>query len=73
MRRVWCAVAIALVAAACSKSTAQPTPRPTGQRGTLLNPIERTRGTVDNLNNQTSQNEQRFGGEYQQGENPAGP
>jgi hypothetical protein len=70
VRRLLCIAAIALAASACGGSTAQPTPRPTGQRGTLLNPIDRARNSVNQQNQQTSQNEQRFGGEYEQGNPP---
>jgi len=74
MRRLTAAalVAIALAFGACSGSgNAQPTPRPSGQRGTLLNPIDRTKSTVDQQNQQTNGQEQRYGGEYEQGDNPA--
>ena len=57
------AALIALAAAACSGGgNAEPTPRPSGHRGTLLNPIDRSRSTVDQLNNQQQQQEQQTGG-----------
>lgn len=65
MRRLICAAAIVIgvAATACgSGSTAQPTPRPLGHRGTLLNPIDKSRSTVDQLNQQQSNEEQRTGG-----------
>jgi hypothetical protein len=67
MRRVAAAVliAIGIAASACSGGgTAQPTPRPSGHRGTLLNPIDRTKSTVDQLNNQQQQQEQQTGSGY---------
>jgi len=55
--------AIGVGAAACGGGgNAQPTPRPSGQRGTLLNPIDKSRSTVDQLNNQQQQQEQQTGG-----------
>jgi len=63
MKRLVAAALVALAAAACGGSgNAQPTPRPSGQRGTLLNPIDKTRSTVDQLNNQQQQQEQQSGG-----------
>jgi len=53
-----------VAAAACGSSSAQPTPRPSGQRGTLLNPIDKSRSTVDQLNKQTNQQENRTGSGY---------
>jgi hypothetical protein len=72
MKRLLAAALVALAAAACGGSgSAQPTPRPSGQRGTLLNPIDRTHSVVDQQNQQTNGQEQRYGGEYEQGDNPA--
>ncbi len=67
MRRLTAAVLIAvgIGASACGGGgSAQPTPRPSGQRGTLLNPIDKTKSTVDQLNNQQQQQEQQTGSGY---------
>jgi len=59
------AVAIGVGVPACgSGSAAGPTARPVGQRGTLLNPIDRSRSTVDQLNNQQQREEQQTGSGY---------
>jgi hypothetical protein len=56
-------VAAALAGGACSMGTgAQPTPRPSGQRGSLLNPIDRTQNTVNQLNQQQNREEQQTSG-----------
>ena len=56
-------LAVGIGASACTGGgNAQPTPRPSGHRGTLLNPIDKTKSTVDQLNNQQQQQEQQTGG-----------
>jgi hypothetical protein len=58
-------IALGLAAASCSGGgTAQPTPRPSGHRGTLLNPIDKAKSTVDQLNNQQQNQEQQTGNSY---------
>ena len=72
MKRLVAAVLIAIACAACGGSSAAPTPRPSGQRGTLLNPIDKARDTANRQDDRTSE-VQRYGGEYEQGENPSNP
>lgn len=52
MRRLFAAALLALLATACGGAalTADPTPRPEGERGRLLNPIDKARGTTDEVN-----------------------
>lgn len=75
VKRAVAAVLLALVCAACGASTAQPTPRPSGRRGPLLNQIDKARDTANRTDERTSREEgqtsevQRYGGEYEQGEN----
>jgi hypothetical protein len=68
VKRLLCIVCVALglAAAACGGGSAaqMPTPRPSGQRGTLLNPIDKSRSTVDQLNQQTNQQEKQTGSSY---------
>ena len=68
MKRFLGAVLIAIACAACGGSDAAPTPRPAGQRGRILNPIDKSRDTADRQDDKTSE-VQRYGGEYEQGEN----
>jgi hypothetical protein len=63
-------MALLAVAVACGSSDTEPTPRPAGQRGRILNPIDKTRDTADRQDDKTSE-VQRYGGEYEQSEYPA--
>jgi hypothetical protein len=63
VKRLIAAALIALAAAACGGAgSAEPTARPIGHRGTLLNPIDKARSTVDQLNDQQRQQDQQTGG-----------
>jgi hypothetical protein len=66
LRMVCVLVGLGLASAACGSGSAaqMPTPRPSGQRGTLLNPIDKAHSTVDQLNNHTNQQEQQTGSGY---------
>lgn len=67
MKRLIATALLAAACAACGASSAQPTPRPSGQRGTLLNPIDKARDTTNRGEDKMSE-VQRYGGEYEQGE-----
>lgn len=62
MRRYIAAALLALLTAACGGSslTSNPTPRPEGERGRLLNPIDKTRNVTDDLNQQQQQQDEYF-------------
>jgi hypothetical protein len=68
VKRKLCVVAIALgtFAAACGGGSAaqMPTPQPSGQRGGLLNQVDKTQNTVNQLNSQQKSEEQQTGAGY---------
>ena len=68
MKKLLAALLVAAACAACGGSSTKPTPRPAGQRGPILNPIDKARDTADNQDKKMSE-VQRYGGEYEQGEN----
>ena len=64
-RLLLAAIAIASTAAACGggdQAAATPTPASTGYKSGILQPIDRTRDTVNQLNNQQNQLDQQTGG-----------
>lgn len=62
MKRFLAAAVLALLVAACGESslTSDPTPRPEGERGRILNPIDRARNVTDDLNQQQQQQDEYF-------------
>ena len=70
MKKLASVALIAAVCAACGASDVKPTPRPAGQRGPILNPVDKARDTANRTEEKTSE-VQRYGGEYEQGNNPA--
>lgn len=61
---------IALGTACGGDATSEPTPRPEGQRGPILGPIDRTNDTVDKLNEQQQQKENNYGEQEYPGYEP---
>lgn len=68
MKRLVAAAVAALFVASCGTSTltSDPTPRPEGERGRLLDPIDRARDTADQV-------ESRQDSYYGEQEYPGGP
>lgn len=70
MKGFLAAILLALSATACGGAalTVDPTPRPEGERGQLLNPIDKARGTTNELNER--QQGEYYGEQEYQGEFP---